>query len=265
MINNPHINIYSKSESDIGRFLSNMHLQDIIIDGIQYRSIEHYWHYLKTYSLDKTFAESLLNIESPFEVLKKTRKFMSEKTFKPNHIFMSKILYAIEQKINENVTFKNKFILSYLPFEHYYVNGLNITNVKDKYLWLIEGISKIRKEMQENYLLDLKEKFGKSVISTKASGYDIIFIGRGSKFGNPFSHKNSKFPDVIKVDSKIEAIFRFREWFINQIKNKIITIAELKILKTHYLNCYCNFSGCSRCIDDLCHGLIIKEITHRVL
>ena len=43
-----HINIYSKGQTELGKWLSNFTFHPIKIDGIVFKSIETYWYYLLT-------------------------------------------------------------------------------------------------------------------------------------------------------------------------------------------------------------------------
>lgn len=42
---------------------------------------------------------------------------------------------------------------------------------------------------------------------------DDVYCGRGSPFGNPYSHLPSKFADVIKVGTREESIKRYEAWY----------------------------------------------------
>lgn len=85
------------------------------------------------------------------------------------------------------------------------------------------------------------------VVNLSKEQYDV-FIGRGSKWGNPFTHIKDKttLADVI-VDTREEAIERYREYLIgNQELLDCLDELEGKIL-----GCYCKPKSC--------HGDILLE------
>lgn len=91
--------------------------------------------------------------------------------------------------------------------------------------------------------------------------YDV-YIGRGSVFGNPYSHLPSKFKDIIHCGTREEAIDKYREYFddiINscgcankEFKKKIRKmVVDLKMGEKVYLVCYCS--------PKPCHGDVIRD------
>jgi hypothetical protein len=86
-----------------------------------------------------------------------------------------------------------------------------------------------------------------------------IYIGRPSSLGNPFTHLNTKSKAEVKVNSREEAIEKYKEWITKKIKEKdpaviqeltnIITIAEHNDVN---LVCWCH--------PKACHGHILKKI-----
>lgn len=86
-----------------------------------------------------------------------------------------------------------------------------------------------------------------TLVTNRRSGapYDV-YIGRPSKWGNPFSHTPSNF--AIKVATREEAIERYREW----IQTQPALIAALRELRGKVLGCWC---------DPLpCHGHVLAEL-----
>lgn len=77
--------------------------------------------------------------------------------------------------------------------------------------------------------------------------YDI-YIGRGSSWGNPYTHRPSAFSDVIYVVTREEAIARYREYLISRPD----LMARLPSLRGKRLGCYC------KPLD--CHGDILAEL-----
>ena len=76
--------------------------------------------------------------------------------------------------------------------------------------------------------------------------YDI-YIGRGSKWGNPFSHMDGT-KAKYKVETREEAIEKYREWILSQPE----LLASLHELKGKTLCCFC--------APKPCHGDVLAEL-----
>lgn len=74
------------------------------------------------------------------------------------------------------------------------------------------------------------------------------YIGRPSPFGNPFSHKAGTLAQF-KVETREEAIEKFREWFLSQ--PELVACAKVE-LKDQILGCWCKPLAC--------HGDVIARI-----
>lgn len=85
------------------------------------------------------------------------------------------------------------------------------------------------------------------VVNLYHEAYDV-FIGRGSKWGNPFTHIKDKttLADVI-VETREEAIERYREY----LEGNQELLDSLGELEGKVLGCYCK--------PDSCHGDILLE------
>lgn len=84
------------------------------------------------------------------------------------------------------------------------------------------------------------------------SDTDIIYIGRGSIWGNPYSHKEGTKAHV-KVATREEAVDKYRKrlWFL--IREKAITKEMLLELDGKRLACYCS--------PQACHGdVLVKAV-----
>lgn len=151
-----HINIYSKSQTDIGKMLSNFTKFPIVTEDGNFMSVEGYWYWL-----------SISETEPRREELRKTYGFWAKKLGKEilnetnngknsrwDDNFERKILKAIWYKFRRN-THLLKEEYRTIPFEHYYNFGGKVVDVKNKYDWMIDGISKMRdvlfEKMQNNY------------------------------------------------------------------------------------------------------------------
>ena len=81
---------------------------------------------------------------------------------------------------------------------------------------------------------------------------DIVYIGRGSIWGNPYSHKDGTKANV-KVATREEAVDKYRKrlWFL--IREGAITKEMLLELDGKRLCCYCS--------PQACHGdVLVKAI-----
>lgn len=74
-----------------------------------------------------------------------------------------------------------------------------------------------------------------------------VYIGRGSPWGNPFSHVPSGF-NTIRVATRADAIARYREWIQTQPQ----LLAKLHTLRGKILGCYC--------APLACHGDVLAEL-----
>lgn len=86
-----------------------------------------------------------------------------------------------------------------------------------------------------------KSKRTRVVNKNNNEWYDV-YIGRGSKFGNPY--------EIGKDGSREEVIEKYREWFMKKIKKERFRKEVLK-LKGKKLGCYCS--------PKPCHGDVIVE------
>lgn len=100
---------------------------------------------------------------------------------------------------------------------------------------------------------------------------DVVYIGRGSPLGNPFTSKDSKLA-LYKVDSTEIAVSEYKKYLYKKISEKDRAITyELKIIlaylkehKTIALGCYCKGENYKH-DKTLCHGDIIKELLLKLL
>lgn len=74
-----------------------------------------------------------------------------------------------------------------------------------------------------------------------------IYIGRGSKWGNPFSHLPSTKAEF-QVATREEAVECYREWIMQQPN----LLADLHELRGKTLCCFCKPKSC--------HGDILAEL-----
>tara|TARA_Y100000310_G_scaffold345494_1_gene465634 strand:- start:5824 stop:6111 length:288 start_codon:yes stop_codon:yes gene_type:complete len=86
-----------------------------------------------------------------------------------------------------------------------------------------------------------------TVVNKRFQEYDV-YIGRGSKWGNPYTHLTGKTKAQFIVDSREEAIAKYEEW----IKEQPELLADLHELKDKRLGCFCKPSAC--------HGDILAKM-----
>lgn len=84
------------------------------------------------------------------------------------------------------------------------------------------------------------------VVHCKKAPYDV-YIGRPSKWGNPFSHKPGTRARFV-VASREAAIAAYREWILGQPD----LLAALPELKGKRLGCWCHPLPC--------HGDVLAEL-----
>jgi hypothetical protein len=86
-----------------------------------------------------------------------------------------------------------------------------------------------------------------SVVNCKKSDYDV-YIGRPSKWGNPFSHKKGTMARYLK-SSREEAIKAYEEWITTEGDH---LLKDLHELKGKTLGCWCKPLAC--------HGDVLKKL-----
>lgn len=68
--------------------------------------------------------------------------------------------------------------------------------------------------------------------------YDV-YIGRGSKWGNPFSHKQGTKAEYV-VPTRDEAVSRFEEYLLSRPD----LLADLDEIRGKRLGCFCKPAAC---------------------
>lgn len=93
----------------------------------------------------------------------------------------------------------------------------------------------------------------KTTVVNLHHGKDIehIYIGRGSKWGNPYSHLPSKFAEF-QVRTRRDAVIKYYEW----IQGQPSLLAAIGSLVDHKLGCYC--------APYACHGDVLALIADSV-
>lgn len=91
-----------------------------------------------------------------------------------------------------------------------------------------------------------------TVVNKHNNSFDV-YIGRGSKWGNPFSHKAGTRAKHI-VSSREEAIAKYREW-ITQGEGRYL-LRSLPELKDKVLGCFCSPLPC--------HGDVLAKLVNNL-
>lgn len=86
------------------------------------------------------------------------------------------------------------------------------------------------------------------VVHNKKEPYDV-YIGRPSKWGNPFSHQNDTIAKF-KVATREEAIEKYEQW----IKTQPHLMAALPELEGKTLGCWCS--------PKACHGDVLVRLVN---
>lgn len=87
-----------------------------------------------------------------------------------------------------------------------------------------------------------------TVVHCKKDLYDV-YIGRPSKWGNPFSHLSDTLAKF-KVSGRGEAIAKYKAWILTQPD----LLAQVKELKGKRLGCWCS--------PKACHGDVLAELAN---
>lgn len=87
------------------------------------------------------------------------------------------------------------------------------------------------------------------VVHCKRDQYDV-YIGRPSKWGNPFSHKPGTLAKY-RVATREEAVAKYREWLPTQPQ----LMADLHELDGQRLGCWCK--------PRACHGDVLVELVEQ--
>jgi len=91
------------------------------------------------------------------------------------------------------------------------------------------------------------------VVHCRKSKYDV-YIGRPSKWGNPFTHINDgKTLAKYVVGSRTEAVEKYREWITDGDGKHLLN--DLVELKGKKLGCWC--------FPKSCHGDVLVELVKK--
>jgi len=110
--------------------------------------------------------------------------------------------------------------------------------------WLEEKRMNKNKQSSVDWLAKEKPK----VVHCKKEEFDV-YIGRGSKWGNPFSHKEGTLAEHV-VGSREEAIAKYEEYLLSNQE----LVDALPELKGKVLGCWCK--------PKACHGDVLLKLAN---
>jgi hypothetical protein len=138
-----HINVYSKGKTELGRFLSNFADCNVMTEDGPFRTIEGYWYWLSVSKEDPW--RDKLRLTSGWDSKKLGRELRGNDWLKTQS-FKDKIRKAIFIKIVSNQAMLEQFVVTKLPFTHYYIYGNKIMDVPEAG-WIMEFIEWLRADM----------------------------------------------------------------------------------------------------------------------
>lgn len=89
-----------------------------------------------------------------------------------------------------------------------------------------------------------------TVVNKYKEPFDV-YIGRGSKWGNPYSHQENTLAQF-KVETREESIEKYKEYLLEGEGKRLLN--DLHELKGKKLGCYCK--------PKTCHGDILAQLTN---
>ena len=146
-----HINIYSRSQTALGRWLSNFTKEPMTLDGTGihdgwFNSIEAYWYWLtrRDDRLRPLYGFNAKKMGKQLPVVLQSQGF---NTVKMHSEFEARIRYAMWVKLCINEPMQKEFTASVLPFAHYYVFGGHVKSAG--HTWIIEIWEFYRQHLKE--------------------------------------------------------------------------------------------------------------------
>lgn len=91
----------------------------------------------------------------------------------------------------------------------------------------------------------------RKVINVRKSGGGYIYIGRGSPWGNPYSHL-AKSAAEFRVGTREEAVARYRDYALERLQREPHWLDQLRDQPERDLGCWCK--------PQACHGDILLEL-----
>ena len=256
-----NINIFSKSESALGRWMSNFTRQPIeTVDG-HFESVEGYWYWLGK-------RDDRLRTLSGFAA-KQLGRSLPEQVRLPEEEFRARIEAALRLKLAANQAMRQQFVESSAPFEHYYEYGGR--RIDAGFAWLVELWEKLRTELKA------RQPVVVSVRGLQPNTPGITYVGRKSggwqqsPLHNPFRMNGESQRDEVIAE------FRDHLWEIvcSGMRAKGLTAEEraawdelvrLTNLYAHgeniTLGCWCHPKACHAEVVKRAIIWLAKELYH---
>jgi hypothetical protein len=144
-----HINIYSRSQLSLGRWLSNFAYSPIVTEDGNFNSIEGYWYWLGV--LEGAEGRDRLRKLHGYSAKEFGRKIRSANLCMiPEEEFKRKILAAIDLKLKSDLNNLKLLAESELPFSHYY--EYKGKRVDAGFGWLVDHFTQRRTLLKEKWL-----------------------------------------------------------------------------------------------------------------
>ena len=126
-----HINAYSKSQTRLGRLLSNFANTPFRCNDGDFRSIEGYWYWLSTDHPEKEQLRKLYGYHA-----KQTGRKLRGADWPKDSSFREKIKAALDAKIQQTQELQNLLKKNNLPIVHYYAyGGQTVTPAEGQWIW----------------------------------------------------------------------------------------------------------------------------------
>jgi YspA, cpYpsA-related SLOG family len=135
-----HINIYSKGQTDLGRWMSNFTREPIETEDGHFDSIEGYWFWLGT-------GDESLRSLSGYQAREKGQSNTNVTRIDQN-LFQEKIARALALKVLANPQMAKMLEESTLPLRHHYVFGTKILFL-EKHAWMVSIWEEIRQILKD--------------------------------------------------------------------------------------------------------------------
>lgn len=133
------INVYSKGQTPLGRFLSNFEKCNLDLPEGNFKSVEGYWYYL---NCDPGLDREALKSTSG-NLAKVLGRSLKAKDWNEALDFQLKIKFAIFQKLERNPFFFNRLKACKLPLKHYYVYAGRRIEPKEGQ-WILDFLNSFR-------------------------------------------------------------------------------------------------------------------------
>lgn len=222
-----HINIYSKGMTNLGRDLTNF--SPIGFKHPEYgkfNSVEGFWYWL---SCNDHPRRDDLKVKYGYKAKQLGKEILNLVGRRSVGSYTDKILNAITYKILQNNDLLEALKESVLPLQHYYVYGTapNFKVVTPGYEFITDHISFVRDNLQNEPI----------VVNKYKEPFDE-YIGRGSKWGNPFP--------ITDTDTRELVIAKYKKYLWEQVNSSCgkITVDDILSLRGKRLGCFCKPKPC---------------------